>query len=67
MLQSIVYDTGRVHVTWMDPASEDEWGVDLRVSVINVRPELESHLAELADAAEQLVAEAAALKRQRPR
>lgn len=65
-LQSIVCEDRRVQVSYTDPEARGPHGVEVRTAVINVDGALEAELAELTDAALQLVTAWLGLMRESP-
>lgn len=54
--QSVVFEDGRLQISWYDAASRDPLGLEIRTAVINhVDAGLDAELAELHDAVFQVV------------
>jgi hypothetical protein len=65
-LQSILVEDGRFQVSYIDPDSRSPHGVEVHTPVIILSPALDAEMAELTDAALQLVTAWGGLMRESP-
>jgi hypothetical protein len=66
VLHSVLCEGPTVQVSYSDPAARTAHGTEIRTCVINLSPELDPAVAELTDAALQLVTDWQGLMREVP-